>query len=390
MANRAGCVDSALWWFAMLVCAGCAAKPAEEACNGIDDTGDGRIDEGCPCTAFVVDVPFRVHSAVSLGDGWALVTNELTARQTVDAHASYTRIDDTGSVVAMQLLDGVAWGGRHQFAWNGSEIAYVAGDPDGVHVAFLSGEGVKTRNGLPIAISHVSPFPSLPHGMIASTPGGYNLLVSAPAGSGAPIAYFASTDRAGAPQAATLQAPGGAGSRAFALGSLGGSAAVGWTPIQGGGLTYDRAYAGPPFSQDHPIDTNQLLGPYSFDSGDGDGDGTMMAFILPRVVVSFDGAHAVSKTLTGPEAIAWTGDVFEVAAIGSDQNSVTAGEVGLTRELSILPQRTIFPDTVKGDLLINAPALASVMVAADARRALFGFFYTVNGVGHQALSQVCL
>lgn len=379
-----------MWWLATLVFAGCTARPAEEACNGIDDTGDGRIDEGCLCKAFVVDVPFRVHSAVSLGDGWALVTNELMAKQTADSHASYTRIDDAGSVVAMQSLDGVAWGGRHQLAWNGSELAYVAGDPDGVHVAFLSVDGVKTHSGPLIAISHPAPFLSLPHGLIASTPGGYNILVSAPAGSGAPMAYFASTDRAGAPQTAMLQAPGGGGSRGFALGSLGGTAAVGWTPIQGGGLKYDSAYAGPPFSLDHPIDTNQLLGSYSFDSGDGDGDGTMMAFILPRVVVSFDGTHAVSKTLAGPQAIAWTGDVFEVAAISSDQDSVTAGEVGLTRELSILPQKTIFPDTVKGDLVTSDPATASVMVAADARRALFGFFYTTNGVAHQALSQVCL
>lgn len=370
-------------------CTGSHDKP--EVCNGVDDNDDGRVDEGCPCTPFEVEVPFRVNAAVSLGDGWALVGNELALKQPADAHASYVRISDAGAVTAMAPLDGVAWGERHQLAWTGSEIAYVWGDTTSAHVAFLAPDGTRTHAGPNISIPAASvPFPAPTHGMIRRTAAGYDVLVTAPAGSGAPLAYFASTDATGAPKGSTLPAPSGAGSRAFALGSLGGATVVGWTEIQGGGAKFDSAYAGPPFSKDHVIDTNRQLGFFPLDAGDGDGDGTIMVFVLPDVVVRFDGTTATSKSLVNPQEIAWTGDHFEVAAVLGDVNGTTAGEVGLARDLTVLPQKTIFPPSVQGDSIGNDATAAHATVAADARRALFGFFYAVNGVGHQALSQVCL
>jgi hypothetical protein len=225
--------------------------------------------------------------------------------------------------------------------------------------------------------------------MVVATATGYDVAYSVFTPTRASFAHFTSTDRNGTPQIPTVLGVSGAGSYTFALGSLGGTPAVGWSPRQGGGAKFDSAYAGPPFSTTTKIDLDRGVAQLS--GGDGDGDGTVMVMILEGDVLTFDGATAGSVNLAGqtPVAIAWTGDSYEIAATTSDGLGVGLSEVRLARDRAIVSTRPLFADSVRGDVTGDDARAFAATVAADARRVLFGFFYPVAGVGHQVLTQVC-
>jgi hypothetical protein len=72
-----------------------------------------------------------------------------------------------------------------------------------------------------------------------------------------------------------------------------------------------------------------------------------------------------------------------------DQSGLFVREVAVTRDLATVCQSPVFPASARQD----GSAVSfedDAIVSAGADRVLFGFFYVANGVGHQALRQVCL
>jgi hypothetical protein len=352
---------------------------------------DAPVD-GPPCAPFSVELPFRVQAAVSLGQDWGLVTNDLLAtRQTPDLHASYARLDDTGTVVATAPLAGTTWGRRHQLAWNGTEIVYVSTSPTDVHLSFLAPDGRKTHDG-PNLIEGVTlpPLAGSPaSGIVRPTARGYAIVLDIPFTDAHPNAGFASTDLTGASSVAPFLRPDGVGSQVLALGALGDTVVVGWTPFEVHDF-FQPFYAGPAFSTDRVAFKAPQPWTDSYDVGDGDSDGAIMMLVVPdRVAVRFDGTSTMSIPLDGPRAVAWTGSAFEVLTIHANQTGLAIGEVALTRDLEILHQAPIFPDSARGEYTTDAHD-QDAFVSAGPGRVLFGFFNVVSGVGHQALAQVCL
>jgi hypothetical protein len=91
-----------------------------EICNGIDDTGDGIVDEECPCMPFDVTVAgsIRYPDIVWAGDRYFVVTQ------------------DTGTLAVAPVIDGTVGApfvvgsvpttpAVHDLAWNGSTLAIV-------------------------------------------------------------------------------------------------------------------------------------------------------------------------------------------------------------------------------------------------------------------------
>jgi hypothetical protein len=186
--------------------------------------------------------------------------------------------------------------------------------------------------------------------------------------------------------------PFGAGTRVVALGSLGGATAIAWMRIYGGYPKPMPIFAGPPFSEDHLVYTTvpfQDQGLEQLDAGDGDGDGEIMMYLLGDTLLRFDGSSVMSMPLRSAQAIAWTGEVFEIATMDSDQSGTFVGEVAVTRDLATVCQSPVFSAPAQQDpseFWFEPDAI----VSAGAGRVLFGAFYVANGVGHQALRQVCL
>ncbi len=138
-------------WALIVVVAGCGrlhfdaladasadgdAMSAVELCNGIDDTGDGIIDEGCPCTELSIQV-----AAIAMGDGPGLAwlgdryvlagafTNQGAALRTIDATGVAGAPVTVGSTTAAfsQSGDVVAWSGDElAVVWIDGTTAYFA------------------------------------------------------------------------------------------------------------------------------------------------------------------------------------------------------------------------------------------------------------------------
>lgn len=116
-----------------------------ERCNGIDDNGDGRVDEGCTCTPFSTTLPVEINPMLlGLGDGWAATTPP-----DVSQSRTYVRLDGAGQIAAMSSLpDLVAALWLQSLAWDGSRLAYIAGDIGGdVHLALLGPDGTSLGRG---------------------------------------------------------------------------------------------------------------------------------------------------------------------------------------------------------------------------------------------------
>jgi hypothetical protein len=95
-----------------------------------------------------------------------------------------------------------------------------------------------------------------------------------------------------------------------------------------------------------------------------------------------------SQFLAGVQGIAWTGAAFLLTVSVQDSTGASAAMVELRRDLTTSTPTMVFPPAVKAD--VSTLAASAFTIAADTRHALFGLFYTVGSVAHQALSQVCL
>jgi hypothetical protein len=369
---------------AALAVLACATAVGCSAGQPVDDPVDGR-----PCAPFQREVPFRVNAAVSLGQDWGLVTNDLERTQTASSHAGYARLDDDGTVLRTAPLDGVAWGERHQLAWNGTELAYLSGSPAEAHLVFLTRDGVKTREGpgLDVGAASASEVQAAPHGMVAATGPGYGVAYTVPTHNFAGFGFLASTDADGTPQGPATSVGSTAGSRAFALGSIQGTVIMGWMEMRK--VIRQFAYAAAPSNAfDASLASSPQLTSYPDDSGDGASDGSTMMFVVPDTVASFDGTTVQSQFVPGVQGIAWTGAAFLLTVSVQDATGASAAMVELRRDLTTSPPTMVFPPAVKAD--VSALTASSFTIAADTRHALFGLFYTADGVAHQALSQVCL
>lgn len=103
-----------------------------EICNGLDDTGDGLVDEGCPCKPFDVSLPRFIGGLVPLGSGWVGTSGTYSA-------PTLSLLGDEGNVSAeTQLPDAMH---PSQLAWNGDELAYVATTASDTYLAFIRPDG---------------------------------------------------------------------------------------------------------------------------------------------------------------------------------------------------------------------------------------------------------
>lgn len=127
---------------------GDAAAGAIELCNGIDDDGDGQVDEGCPCAAFAqswnpVDDDVGL---VWLGDRYAVLY--------ADASNDYIATVDAGGLGAAAAIVPVGPGVEFPewtrgIAWNGSEADVIWASPNGLELAryTFSGNAAPTKLG---------------------------------------------------------------------------------------------------------------------------------------------------------------------------------------------------------------------------------------------------
>ena len=116
-----------------------------EPCNGIDDNGNGLVDEGCPCTPFTMNYPTENFSGlpISTGSDWI-----------VNAGDHYDRIDGTtGALVASFPADA----NDVITAWNGSALVGF----DAGAVKFLALDGTVVATGPATGVSS-SRYPTLP------------------------------------------------------------------------------------------------------------------------------------------------------------------------------------------------------------------------------------
>jgi hypothetical protein len=113
----------------LAACGGGSAAPALDAsgdggageiCNGVDDTQDGVVDEGCPCTPFDVSVPGTIYSPdiVWTGERYFVVTGDVNTIEVAPV---------TDGMVGPSFLVGVAptTYSRHDLAWSGTTLAVV-------------------------------------------------------------------------------------------------------------------------------------------------------------------------------------------------------------------------------------------------------------------------
>lgn len=101
---------------------GSGSSQTAERCNGLDDDGNGAIDEGCACTPFDVTLPDSIYGAglAWLGTGYAVLT--------LATSASLTVVDETGVPVGTSPMPVIASSPVQPvelLAWTGSEIVAV-------------------------------------------------------------------------------------------------------------------------------------------------------------------------------------------------------------------------------------------------------------------------
>ncbi|HEY0194459.1 MAG TPA: hypothetical protein VGC42_25275 [Kofleriaceae bacterium] len=345
-----------------------------EACNGIDDNGDGRIDEGCACAPFSVEVPFRVMSAVSLGNSWALTTTtDLQPSPGDRVPAGYARIDGRGTVLDHEdLLDGLVGPSPQPFAWDGHALTYVWTSDTDSHLAMIGPDATPIATGPSLGLAaQVLNGGAVLDALILATPAGFDIAAQV-VGQLYPIGAVASTDAHGAPLPSTVKAlPGGGPRGTYHLDLIAGQTMIVWS---GHDVEQDPYWVSPLAT----LQRNMITRPYAVVSSGAE----MLLFGEPGLQLQwvYDGTTATRVSL-GVDAVgaAWTGDHYELAALAPDG---VLEEVRLSRDHAVTATTPL--STVDGSAVYNS------VVAADASHALFGRFYSVGGATHQVLTQVCL
>lgn len=374
--------------------AGCTHGETE-VCDGIDDNGNGLVDEGCACQPFSVEVPFRVTSALSLGDGWALTTTDLSETATFLAAVSdpsasqvqmgYARIDGSGAVrINLPALDGLFGPNPRPFAWTGTELAYLWAGASAEHIATMTPDGVPVVTGPDLGIDHPAGSPVPPSSaMIQATKTGFDLTLRA--FTSYPYSYFVSTDASGTSVRSSLL--GASTSWATALGEINGTSVVAWfahlSPGDGDAFTVgvmpDSASHpdnGPGRAQLADSDVPSLLATNGASASNGH-EIILLGGPQSTSDYSFDGT-TVSVLRTGGRAIAWAGDHYEIAR---------ESDTGLL-QVQVAPDNTITLEQWVAPTL--GYQLLDAVVAADASHVLYGQFIEGTGGNYQVLTQVCL
>lgn len=344
----------------VLLVAGCGDNaPAPEPCNGIDDNGDGQIDEGCPCEAYSNELPTVLDPMlVSLGAGWATIARS-------GASASYVRLDDRGHLLAATAIPDLGSTGRlRALAWDGNRLSYLGGLGD-TYLAHLTVDGQADGRGpsldLPDNVGRV----------IAVTASGYHAAITRPINN---PPTFVALDRAGQIQT-TINGTGAPGS-AIDIVERADGPVLAWT--SSASVAGDDWNVGPLL---HGVRVTLATA----GSGNIATDGTTVLMAVGGHVFAWDGATVTQVSgVTGALAVAWTGRTWQV--VTGDETYAVIHVVSLDTSLSVTDSEQVFaiPPTSG-----TSSYVASAAVAGDARRLAVSLQSYVAGVGHQQLIQLC-
>jgi len=381
------------------------AAVSASGCSGNGD--DSQAPE--QCQPFSVEVPFRVYAALSIGGDWALATTDVgnassiveTLSGTVDSGAEhqsgYARLDGAGAVkVSHPTLDGLFGLSPQPFAWNGHALAYLWASSTEAHLRTMTPDAAPLVTGPDLNIANMNRFDNLvpppPVGLVLATSTGFDAVIRSYAAAGYAIASYRSMDAQGASDASSEKLLGASASWASAVGVVNGKAVAAWFAHEGPGsgdvsavgampdaaLEYGTA---PGSAKLYMPSTTNIFQPATNAASASSGSEIVLLGEEPsRAAAVFDGTTGQSSTLSvDGRAIAWAGDHYEIAAHGSGE---ALDRVQLAADHTVTATTPV-PGTQDGQLL-------DAVVAADASRALFGRFYTLDGTNHQVLTQVCL
>ena len=115
--------------------------PVVELCNGIDDDGNGLVDEGCPCTPFTYEIPNFIVNRLMLSTGTDWI---------IDDSFDLFRLDGTtGNIVSMSAPGTNDDVNKQALAWDGAHrVAYASGA-----LQFFDLTGALVATGPPTGIS---------------------------------------------------------------------------------------------------------------------------------------------------------------------------------------------------------------------------------------------
>lgn len=133
-------------WYLLAFAAGCGriafdplgesvtCVPEAEVCNGVDDDCNERVDEGCPCTPFVIMVPTNEELLQTAALAWTGTGYVLAIRRGGENRLLHIGADGTLGA------DYLRFTGSESFVWDGRLIAF-SGAPSEVTASELALDG---------------------------------------------------------------------------------------------------------------------------------------------------------------------------------------------------------------------------------------------------------
>jgi hypothetical protein len=347
--------------FESTVDGGTPACAAVETCNGIDDTCDGLVDEGCPCTPFDVTLPFEAQRGlISTGDG--LLVSTITGVVHLDASGAMDATYPGRFQTYTESKQLVGWTGREM----------ITLDVD--HVAFRALDGT-ARSGPPLGVMVDGP------AALRWRAGGVDVL-SAPAADTSTMT-FTRTDADGIPVAAPASSAPFVLTSPIGIGELGGNAYGVWledpgTPSGAGGpLAPGIAPSGPEFAP----------GDNAF--SDLATDGSPVFLVFANTVWSADpgGITMPAQAWPGgaPAGIAWTGAGWDVLLLDARADSYGLSRVHVDDTLAVGNASPLYTVSWMSTLVDTEP-----VIVADAVRTVVSFSFAADGGPFQTrIVQTC-
>jgi hypothetical protein len=322
-----------------------------EPCNGIDDNGNGIVDEGCPCTPFTRTYAQEFqNTAVPSGRGWLVYDGDVV------------QLDSAGTPGASVAIDTQSPpAGTQDFAWDGSRVAYV------------SSTGALALTALDGTDAQLGPSNASLANESSVRWNGSGFDIAAGQGLGPSTLWFEQTDGSGTPLTALASDASASAQYPRALMSLGGVAWVAWYQQGGSGMFV----GGGPVTPPQPFNALTLLGVATTSGPQLAVSGEMLAAISDGVFgfVSAETFVAASATLPGlPIGVAATGTGWEVLADDMELTSQTLYVVHLDATGTMTSMEVV--DTASYAMSYSG---GPITIAADADHTLVLWTFGVDG-----------